>query len=405
MDTKPTERETIAQEARAFAESIVDTVREPLLVLDEGLRVVTANRSFRHVFRVSPEETKGTRVYELGNGQWDIPELRQLLEEILPHHTYFEDFEVRHTFPAIGDKVMLLNARKLYYPGDELHDRSSSSSPTMILLAFEDVTERHAEEARLQAAYDREHLIAEALQRPLTLEVPEDAFPGLAVATLYEAALQEAQVGGDFFDIFAMPRGRVAVAIADASGKGLSAAVRTMQLKDVLRAFTREYPHSPAAIVARLNDFMCDTRRFDLDKAGEESFSCLSLAILDPDSGEGSLVTAGCEPALIVHAGGTSDVLTASGPPLGIEREEIYAARPFHLDPGDTLLLVTDGITEARRGKEFLEYEGLAALAKEALGQPLPSLRDAAEVILNGARSFGGGSLRDDACIVLVRRL
>jgi sigma-B regulation protein RsbU (phosphoserine phosphatase) len=199
----------------------------------------------------------------------------------------------------------------------------------------------------------------------------------------------------------------VAVAIADASGKGLSAAVRTIQVKDVLRAFTREYPHSPAAIVARLNDFVCDTHLFD---DADEAFSCLTLAIVNPQTGEGSLVSAGCEPALLVRADGATEEMEVSGLPLGIERNELYTAHPFRLLPGDTLVLVTDGITEARRGRgksiDFLEYEGMTTLAQEALRQAaaLPSLRDAAKAILDGARSFGGGSLSDDACVVLVRR-
>jgi sigma-B regulation protein RsbU (phosphoserine phosphatase) len=201
----------------------------------------------------------------------------------------------------------------------------------------------------------------------------------------------------------------VAVAISDASGKGLSAAVRTIQLKDVLRAFSREYPYTPAAIVARLNDFVCDNDRFDREAEGGATFSCLSLAILDPKRGGGSLVSAGCEPALIVRADGSMETLGLGGPPLGIQRELLYIAVPFHLSPGDTLVLVTDGITEARRGTtlEFLDYEGMTALAREALTQGhqgLPTMREAAQHILSGARSFGGGALRDDACVVLVRR-
>jgi hypothetical protein len=257
--------------------------------------------------------------------------------------------------------------------------RDAAGTLLGVVLVFRDISARRAAEARLQARYEREHRIAEVLQRPLTLEVPENAFPGLAVATLYEPALE--------------------------------AAVRTIQLKDVLRAFTREYPHSLAAIVARLNDFTCDTHVFD--DVGE-SFSCLSLAILNPETGEGSLVSAGCEPALIVRADGTTQEMEVSGLPLGVERNELYMARPFVLHVGDTLVLVTDGITEARRRRrekgasaEFLGYEGMTALAKDALGRERESLplRDAAALILAGAHAFaGGGRLGDDACIVLVRR-
>jgi PAS domain S-box-containing protein len=203
---------------RDYLQSIVDTVRDPMLVLDKDLRVVSANRAFHLTFGVSPKATEGVLVYELGSGQWDIPPLRRLLEDILPHNSTFDDFEVEHEFPGIGRKNMLLNARKLYRPGNHTE---------MLLLAIEDVTEERAAQEKLREAYDslaiafkREHNIAEALQRPLTLDIAEDAFPGLSVATLYEAASAEADVGGDFFDAFALPRERVVLAVADAWARG-----------------------------------------------------------------------------------------------------------------------------------------------------------------------------------------
>jgi len=261
--------------------------------------------------------------------------------------------------------------------------------------------------AALEVALARERRITEVLQRPLTVEVAEDAFPGLSVATIYEAALQEALVGGDFFDAFVLRENRVALAVADASGKGLSAAVRALQFKDVLRAFTREYPFSPASIVARLNDFVCDTQHFD--EQGGEGFVCLALAILDPKTGEGAIVSAGCEPPLIVRAGGATEVVQCFGLPLGVSERELYAVMPLHLAPGDTLVLVTDGITEARNGDEFLGDEGMVTLVKQALAAIPPGggaslLRVACKAILEGARAFGAGVLRDDACLLLARR-
>ena len=122
------------------ADSIVDTVREPMLVLSADLRVRRANRSFYRTFRVTPEETVDRLVYDLGNQQWDIPWLRKLLEEVLPQDTAFDDFEVEHVFPAIGRKYMLLNARRIC---------GKDNQTEFILLAIEDTTERRlAEEAR-----------------------------------------------------------------------------------------------------------------------------------------------------------------------------------------------------------------------------------------------------------------
>jgi PAS domain S-box-containing protein len=115
------------------ADSIVDTVREPLLVLDAHLRVQRANRSFYSTFQVAPKATEQRLLYDLGNGQWNIPALRRLLEEILPQNSAFHDFEVTHDFPSIGRKVMLLNACRLYREGNRTE---------FILLAIEDITER-----------------------------------------------------------------------------------------------------------------------------------------------------------------------------------------------------------------------------------------------------------------------
>ncbi|MCF8044187.1 MAG: PAS domain-containing protein, partial [Desulfarculaceae bacterium] len=114
--------------ARNYAESIVATVREPLLVLDRDLGVVSANRSFYDFFKTRPGETEGRLVYELGNGQWDIPRLRELLERIIPQQSSFEGLEVEHEFPGIGAKRLVLNARRLERPGGEQE---------LILLAME----------------------------------------------------------------------------------------------------------------------------------------------------------------------------------------------------------------------------------------------------------------------------
>lgn len=121
------------QAALDYAENIIATLRQPFLVLDDSLRVKSANRAFFRTFEVSPEETHGQKVYDLGNGQWNIPHLRTLLEEILPRNSSFEDFEVEHSFPTIGRRSMLLNARRIHR-ADEKVD--------LILLGIEDITER-----------------------------------------------------------------------------------------------------------------------------------------------------------------------------------------------------------------------------------------------------------------------
>jgi PAS domain S-box-containing protein len=154
--------ERAMMEAQRFAESITDTVQESLLVLDRDLQVVSANQTFYRVFQVEPNETHGRYLYEIGNGQWDLPQLRPLLEDILPHNTSFDDFEVEHEFERIGRRTMLLNARRI-------HQRDQETE--MILLAILDITIRKEQEKKIRehqqklASLTEELLLAEERER------------------------------------------------------------------------------------------------------------------------------------------------------------------------------------------------------------------------------------------------
>lgn len=141
VEDKSSKEEKRLQEALEYSDAIIATVREPLMVLDKELRIINANRSFYRTFQVNPEETEKRLIYDLGNRQWDIPGLRNLLENILPMSNAFEDFEVEHDFKSIGRKIMLLNARKIY---------REMNHTEMILLAIEDITERKKAEEQLK---------------------------------------------------------------------------------------------------------------------------------------------------------------------------------------------------------------------------------------------------------------
>lgn len=132
--------------SRNYARAIVETVREPLIVLDKNLRAITANQSFYRMFHVLPAETEQHLFFELGNGQWNIPGLREMLEEILPKDTQIQDFEVEHDFDRIGHKVMLLNARTM----------AQAENGKSILLAIEDITEQKRLEAELAKTLAKE---------------------------------------------------------------------------------------------------------------------------------------------------------------------------------------------------------------------------------------------------------
>jgi len=155
-----------AKRGRDFAEAIVETVREPLVILNQRLQVVKANKTFYQTFQAAREDTEGRLIYNLGNGQWNIPRLRELLESILPAHTTFRDFEVTHEFEHVGRKVMLLNASEIFDPNEQART---------ILLAIEDATERkHAEEALRTTNAELQNFayaLTHDLQEPLRMVV------------------------------------------------------------------------------------------------------------------------------------------------------------------------------------------------------------------------------------------
>jgi PAS domain S-box-containing protein len=149
--------------AMDYAESIVKTVREPMLVLDATLHIRSANRSFYRTFRVDEAETEGRFIYDLGDGQWDIPALKTLLEEIIPNNSAFDDFQVEHDFQQIGRRTVLLNARR--FPPEGKYD--------LILLSIEDVTQRKRVDRALTASEIRYRRLFEAAHDGILLLDPD----------------------------------------------------------------------------------------------------------------------------------------------------------------------------------------------------------------------------------------
>jgi PAS domain S-box-containing protein len=149
--------EEAVQEVREYAESIINTVREPLIALDQDLRVVSVNRSFYEFFKVKPEETVGQLIYDLGNKQWDIPKLRELLETSLPEKATFDNYEVEQDFATIGRRIMLLNARQI---------QRALGKERIILLAIEDITERR----KLEAVHSKLAAIVESADDAIIAE-------------------------------------------------------------------------------------------------------------------------------------------------------------------------------------------------------------------------------------------
>jgi len=141
MNNEKINAEELWRVAWTYITTVVDTLREPFLILDKDLRVMSANKTFYVFFQTTKKETEKKLVYDLGNSQWDIPKLRILLEDILPKNTFFEDFKVEHTFPKIGPRIMMLNARRIY---------TAAGEKPIMLLAMEDITKQKQLEDELK---------------------------------------------------------------------------------------------------------------------------------------------------------------------------------------------------------------------------------------------------------------
>ena len=258
-----------------------------------------------------------------------------------------------------------------------------------------DVTEKKRLETELQAAYDREHRIAETLQRSFLITNTDTLYPGLMVEPLYRAAWDDALIGGDFYDTFALPGGRIALIVGDVIGKGLPAAARTAEIKYALRAYMFE-EREPARMLDRLNAYMCEARQETGSLVG--SFVALVAAVVDSQTGRLELAAAGAEHPYLLRANGEIEIVEIGGMPLGVDAGETYSALGTNFEFGDRLVLITDGIAEAGRGT--------GDAMREALSVPQTgTLRQMGRRILAAAQRLAGGALTDDACILLAQRV
>jgi len=271
--------------------------------------------------------------------------------------------------------------------------RDWTEDEAAFVTAVSDILALALENARL---YAREHRVADMLSSAFLPDIP-DVLPGLSLASSYRAGMEEAHVGGDYYDAFTLPDGRVALVIADVSGKGLSAAVQTATVKYSLRAFAAEAA-APRLVLTRLNKTLCS----DLSGLGDH-FVTLFYAVFDPASGRLAWGSAGHETVLIKRAAGGVSVLEANNPILGLA-DYTYEQAGDVLAPGDALVLFTDGLTEARAvgTREMLEIERVQALvAAVPAGAGAGAL---AARLQQEAMRWTGGRPHDDMALLVARR-
>ena len=180
-------------DAKKYSESIVTTLYQPLLVLDKNLRVKTANEAFYKTFKVNEEETEGVLIYDLGNRQWNIPQLHTLLEEILPQKKQITDFEVTHNFLSIGERIILLSALEL--PREKKEEK-------LILLSIEDVTENRRAEEKLRVSEQRFRILVEHATTPICILKGENMVIDLANESILKVwGVGDEAIGKTFLEI------------------------------------------------------------------------------------------------------------------------------------------------------------------------------------------------------------
>lgn len=240
--------------------------------------------------------------------------------------------------------------------------------------------------------YEREKAIADSLQKSM-LPVFEKEYEEIRISHCYQAALDESQVGGDFYDIIDFGDGKYGIAIGDVAGKGVEAAVYTAMTRYMIQAYSADDP-DPVYVLSRLNSALCK-----YTPVGK--FVTLVYGVLDAENQTFRYVNAGHEIPFI-HRGQDNrlESLASTGPAAGALVDGEYSSEAIAFNPGDTLIFYTDGATEARCEGKFLGTEGLQRIVSELVGRHADDLPDA---MLSSIRSYAKGHLRDDIAILAIK--
>lgn len=382
LRTARSEAERREAELRSFITSIADGVA----IWDAAGHLVFLNDAARQVLGVP----KDVSLDDFANSY----ELRTLEGETIPEEQWGSRRALR------GEEVRDYRA-KIITPWKEVVI-SYSAAPVWdpaggvigATSVLRDVGERVELERRQRELYDREHRIAQMLQRALVPPATFIEVEGCKAALRYEPALEEAEVGGDFYDVFELSDGRSGIVIGDVAGKGLDAAVYVAAAKHALRSYAYLF-ESPADVMTRANDALCRT---ELGDGMEWSMLTVFFAIVDPRRGTIEWANAGHEPPVIRHGDGSVEELEGTDIALGVLCGNSYTEHSRDLVADDVVVMVTDGITEARPSPTLtFGKEGVVRYLSEHLEVPFSEIPSG---LLEAARTHGGGRLQDDAAVV-----
>jgi PAS domain S-box-containing protein len=345
-------------------------------------------------------------------GEWSLGDRGMAIMDIYPEGKTVVVADVAEA-PLPGNLVKLfLETGQRAYVAVPFFDQERPLAALTVMMASEarvwtddEVTLVEAVAVQVRGAMEaaraaqRERNISQQLQRALQPRLPESA-PGLTLANRYKAALQEAGVGGDFYDVFSITQARVALVVGDVSGKGLAAAAQVATVRNMLRAFL--YSKST------LETAVSDLNHVISVNALLSGFATLFVGCYDTVSGELSYVNCGQEPALIRRADDCRvEMLIPTGPVLGMDEQAIFSQHKITLRAGDALAIFTDGVTECGPNRmEMLGVDGVAALLEREISSDEDKRAGLAETLARRLtqgvdEASRGGVARDDVCLLV----
>lgn len=378
------ESERKAAEFRSFISSMVDGV----LVLDENADVVFSNRAGRQILGLQRGEKVSGWLEDYK--RFDLAGRPLPLEEMPVYRALHGE-----TVKDMRERLVTPNGKELSLSlsASPIHD--AEGQVTGATLVFRDERWRIELEQQQHDLYSREHRIAQVLQSALVPPVTSLDVTGCKIALKYVPGLEEAEVGGDFYDVFELSDDKVGIVIGDVAGKGLSAAVLVAAAKHAIRSYAYIFD-SPAKVMKLANESIY---RAEPGIQLETNMLTAFFAIVNPKKGLMTYTNAGHEPPVIKHADGRIEELNNANTALGVFVDSEYTESSHVLEPDDTVVMTTDGITEARTSGAFLfGKEGIVKYLSDIGDIPLT---DIPYGLLEAARTFGGGRLQDDAAIVV----
>ena len=374
-----------AEGKAAQLESFISSMVEGVTLLDADGNVVMMNDAGKAMLGIPPDAP-----YD------DWPRYQRYTMEGQP--IPLDDFA---SFRALRGETVRNTRYKVISPWGKELIISASSSPVRdgegrvigATNVFHDISSEVEFEHRRQELFEKEHHISEMLQQVLIpSHVPYNMY-GISIATRYQAALEEARVGGDFYDIFELGEGKIGVLIGDVAGKGLQAAIRVAAARHSIRSYAY-LDLSPGKVMTLVNAALI---REDTDPS---NLLTAFFAIVDAPNGTITYSSAGHEPPVVCNVDKNIEELQVTGAMLGVIEDAEYSERVYKLRSGDSVVMFTDGITEARRdSSDFFDKEGIIKHLMRCCDAPP---EDIASALLEAATLYAGGSLQDDAAIVVL---